>query len=66
MNKKDVTAHVYGWSFEPIEITSLENDDTVILSWEGSVGKESYSHTESIKIEDLESVYKKTMSIKFN
>ena len=66
INKKDISVPVYYWFFEPIEISSLENNDTIILSWEGSVGDESYTHSESIKIEDLESVYKKTMSIKFN
>jgi hypothetical protein len=55
----------YNWSLIPVEVDKNLNDDVVILSWEVSIENESYSNSESIKIGDLESVYKNIMSIDF-
>jgi hypothetical protein len=53
------------WFLLPIEINGLSDNDTVVLSWTGSIENEFYSGTQSIKISDLESVYKNIMNVVF-
>jgi hypothetical protein len=66
INKKNTIVNPYSWFFIPIEIDKLTDDETVILSWTGSIENEEYAKTESIKISDLENVYKNIMNITFN
>jgi len=65
IDKKNISVYPYNWSLIPVEVDKNLNDDVVILSWEVSIENESYSNSESIKIGDLESVYKNIMSIDF-
>jgi hypothetical protein len=64
-NKKNDFINPHNWSLNPINISNLSNDDTVVLTWTGSIENENYTATESIKISDLENVHKNIMNITF-
>lgn len=65
MDEKNKIVHEDVWFLLPIEINGLSDNDTIALSWTGSVENEFYSGTQSIKISDLESVYKNIMNVVF-
>ena len=64
-NKKNDFVNPHNWSLNPINISNLSNDDTVVLTWTGSIENENYTSTESIKISNLENAYKNIMNITF-
>jgi hypothetical protein len=66
INKKNNIVNPGSWFYVPIDIDRLDDSDTVILTWSGSIENEDYNKTESIKISDLENVHKNIMSITFN
>jgi len=65
INKKNDSVNANSWFLNPIDISDLSNDDTVVLTWEASIENEKYTTTESIKISDLEDVHKKIMNVTF-
>jgi hypothetical protein len=66
INKSDIIVNPYNWSIIPIDIDKLTDDDKITLTWEGSLGNENYSGTESIIIGNLDSVHNNIMNINFN
>ena len=65
IHKKNEILKPHNWFLNPIDISNLSNDDTVFLTWTGSIENENYTSTESIKISDLENVHKNIMNITF-
>ena len=66
INQKNKIVNPYSWFYTPIDISGLTDNDTIILSWKGSIDNQDYTTTESIKISDLEDVHKNIMNITFN
>jgi len=66
LNIKNEIINPRNYFFIPIDIKNLTDNDTVMLSWKGSIDNEDYAITESIKISDLEDVHKNIMNITFN
>jgi len=66
INKTNHVVNPNNWSFFPIKVNELMNNDTVVLSWTGSIEDGLHNGTQSIKITDLENVHKNIMNITFN
>jgi hypothetical protein len=66
LNIKNKIVNSRNYFLIPMDVSKLNSDDTVILSWTGSIDNEHYTTTESIKISDLENVHKNIMNITFN
>jgi hypothetical protein len=65
IDEQNKIVHEEVWFLLPIEIDGLTDNDTVFLSWTGSIENESYGGTQSIRIGDLENVYNNIMNIEF-